>query len=225
MYDKHWIATSMLTIFISTTLFLLLCQFFQVLIARLREYMEQKGEGEDVSKDESAMEVEEVAEGAPVVNEEPAPAATPSTPAKEPEPVATTPVKADPVKVASPVVAAAAVVAPVAKSDESANIEETAQPQETEEASNGEDSKQSDVAAASSEEAAKPAEGDAAGERKGVKRKRYEEEPLAIVEDEPEIDDALFCLDWYNSDLSLKIDKATLMSAEPLYKDGWGYVW
>ena len=189
--------------------------------------MEEKGEGgEDMPKDESSMEVEEVAEATPVATEEPAPVVTPVTPVKA-EPVATNSVKAEPVKVASPVVAAASPAKPVVatKSDEPVKIEGTAKPEETEETSNGKDSKESAEAAATGEEAAKPAEGEAAGYRKGVKRKRHEEEPFVVVEDEPEIDDSLFCLDWYNSDLSLKIDKATLMSAEPLYKDGWGYVW
>jgi len=211
----------------------------------LREFLEQNGG--DVSKDESLMdldEVQEVMEAAPAVAEQPAPAVTPAAPAKV-EPVATTPVKAEPIKVASPVVAAASPAKPVvaaaspakpvvaaaspakpvvaaaspakpvvaaAKPEEPVKVEETAKPEESE-AANGKD------------DAAKPAEGEAAGERKGVKRKRYEEEPFVVVEDEPEIDESLFCLDWYNSDLSLKIDKATLMSAEPLYKDGWGYVW
>ncbi len=179
-------------------------------------------------------EVQEVMEAAPAVAEQPAPAVTPAAPAKV-EPVATTPVKAEPIKVASPVVAAASPAKPVvaaaspakpvvaaaspakpvvaaAKPEEPVKVEETAKPEESE-AANGKD------------DAAKPAEGEAAGERKGVKRKRYEEEPFVVVEDEPEIDESLFCLDWYNSDLSLKIDKATLMSAEPLHKDGWGYVW
>jgi hypothetical protein len=183
--------------------------------------MEQNGG--DLSKDESSMEVEEfqeVAEAAPVVTEEPAPVEAPAAPAKA-EPVTTTPVKAVPVKVASPVVAAAASpakpVVTVTKPDEPAKVEGTAQPEVTEASK--------DEAAAADDEAAKPADAEAAGERKGVKRKRYEEEPFVVVEDEPEIEESLFCLDWYNSDLSLKIDKATLMSAEPLYKDGWGYVW
>ena len=183
--------------------------------------MEQNGG--DLSKDESTMEVDEAQE----VEEEPAPVVTAAAPAKA-EPVATTPVKAEPAKVASPVVAAPSPAKPVVvvtKPDEPAKVEETAQPEKTD-ASNDKESKEGDeAAAAAGEEAAKPAEGEAAGDRKGVKRKRYEEEPFVVVEDEPEIDDSFFCLDWYNSDLSLKIDKATLMSAEPLYKDGWGYVW
>ena len=194
--------------------------------------MEQNGG--DLSKDESTMEVDEeqeIEEAAPVATEEPAPVVTAAAPAKvEPvatTPVATTPVKAEPVKVASPVVAAPSPAKPVVvvtKPDEPVKVEETAQPEKTE-ASNDKEAKEGDEAAAAGEETAKPAEGEAAGDRKGVKRKRYEEEPFVVVEDEPEIDDSFFCLDWYNSDLSLKVDKATLMSAEPLYKDGWGYVW
>ena len=33
------------------------------------------------------------------------------------------------------------------------------------------------------------------------------------------------CLDWFNSDLSMRIDKNTMMIGEPFHKDGWGYVW
>jgi hypothetical protein len=46
-----------------------------------------------------------------------------------------------------------------------------------------------------------------------------------VVEDEPEIEDGLVCLDWFSSDLSLKIDKETLMTGEPFFKEGWGFVW
>lgn len=46
-----------------------------------------------------------------------------------------------------------------------------------------------------------------------------------VVEDEPEIADDVFCLDWLNSDLNLKIDKETFMGGEPFNRDGWGYVW
>ena len=46
-----------------------------------------------------------------------------------------------------------------------------------------------------------------------------------MVEDEPEVDDALVCLDWFNSDLNLKINKEDMVTAEPFHKDGWGLVW
>ena len=46
-----------------------------------------------------------------------------------------------------------------------------------------------------------------------------------VVEDEPEIDESSVCLDWFNSDLSLRISKEGFMVAEPFFKDGWGYVW
>ncbi len=61
-------------------------------------------------------------------------------------------------------------------------------------------------------------------QRRGLKRK-MDEEPFVVVEDEPEIDEDLLCLDWFNSDLNLKIDKSDLVTAEPFYKEGWGYVW
>jgi len=61
------------------------------------------------------------------------------------------------------------------------------------------------------------------GEERGKKRK-MEEEPYEIKEDEPEIDENLICLDWYNSDLNLKIQEDK-MSAQPHSKDGWGYIY
>ena len=42
---------------------------------------------------------------------------------------------------------------------------------------------------------------------------------------EPTIDEGVMCLDWFNSDLSMRIDKNTMMIGEPFHKDGWGYVW
>lgn len=45
------------------------------------------------------------------------------------------------------------------------------------------------------------------------------------LEDEPLIEDEVHCLDWYDSDLSLKIDKNNMMTGVPLIMDGWEYVW
>ena len=42
---------------------------------------------------------------------------------------------------------------------------------------------------------------------------------------EPDIDESVMCLDWFNSDLSMRIDKSNMMMGEPFHKDGWGYVW
>ena len=42
-------------------------------------------------------------------------------------------------------------------------------------------------------------------EEKGTKRKADEEPPFEVKENEPEIPEALVCLDWYNSDLNLRI--------------------
>jgi len=61
------------------------------------------------------------------------------------------------------------------------------------------------------------------GEERGKKRKA-EDEPYEVKEDEPEIDEKLICLDWYNSDLHLRIQEDK-MSAQPNNKDGWGYVY
>lgn len=61
-------------------------------------------------------------------------------------------------------------------------------------------------------------------QRRGQKRK-MDDEPFVVNEDEPEIDESITCLDWYNSDMNLKITKEDMMTAEPFWKDGWGYVW
>jgi len=57
---------------------------------------------------------------------------------------------------------------------------------------------------------------------KGTKRKFDAEEPFEVKENEPEIDDSLVCLDWYNSDLNLRISE-DLMTGLPFSRDGWGY--
>merc|ERR1719500_617524 len=62
-------------------------------------------------------------------------------------------------------------------------------------------------------------------QRRGQKRKMNEDEPFVVVEEEPEIEEGALCLDWYNSDLFLKIAKDNFMVAEPFFKEGWGYVW
>jgi hypothetical protein len=56
-------------------------------------------------------------------------------------------------------------------------------------------------------EAKKEAEGEAAKPEaeQGKKRKAEEEKPYEIKENEPEIPEELVCLDWYNSDLNLRI--------------------
>ena len=74
----------------------------------------------------------------------------------------------------------------------------------------------------------KPAEdgsGKKTPQRRGQKRKMDDNEPFVVVEDEPEIADDAVCLDWFNSDLSLKISKEDFATGEPFFKDGWGYVW
>lgn len=77
-------------------------------------------------------------------------------------------------------------------------------------------------------------------EEKGTKRKADEEPPFEVKENEPEIPEALVCLDWYNSDLNLRItdnymtgipfsrlvshhlsQKLTYFISLP--RDGWGY--
>ena len=36
-----------------------------------------------------------------------------------------------------------------------------------------------------------------------------------VTENEPEIGETVVCLDWYDSDLSMRIDKEEHMSGEP----------
>jgi len=50
------------------------------------------------------------------------------------------------------------------------------------------------------------------------------EPPFEIKEDEPEIDESLMSLDWYNSDLNLKIGDDRI-SGQPEHKKGWGYAY
>jgi heterogeneous nuclear ribonucleoprotein U-like protein 1 len=59
-------------------------------------------------------------------------------------------------------------------------------------------------------------------EEKGTKRKADEEPPFEVKENEPEIPEALVCLDWYNSDLNLRITD-NYMTGIPFSRDGWGY--
>jgi len=54
------------------------------------------------------------------------------------------------------------------------------------------------------------------------KKKFIDDEPFEIKENEPEIPEDLTCLDWYNSDLNLKINE-DLTTAQPFIRDGWGY--
>ena len=69
------------------------------------------------------------------------------------------------------------------------------------------------------------AEGDAKpGEGKRGQKRRREDEPFEIREDEPEIPDDYMCFDWNNSDLTFKINKETFASAEPFHVAAWGFV-
>lgn len=60
-------------------------------------------------------------------------------------------------------------------------------------------------------------------QKRGQKRKR-EEEPFVVTEDEPEISENYMCLDWFNSDLTLKINKENFCNAEPFHVAAWGYI-
>ena len=69
------------------------------------------------------------------------------------------------------------------------------------------------------------AEGDAKpGEGKRGQKRRREDEPFEIREDEPEIPDDYMCFDCNNSDLTFKINKETFASAEPFHVAAWGFV-
>ncbi len=98
---------------------------------------------------------------------------------------------------------------------EEAPAEEVKPTEETDEKKEGEEPKASEADSQQQQQQQ---------QRRGQKRK-MEEEPFVVVEDEPEIDGDFLCLDWYNSDLNLKIDRESLCAAEPFYKEGWGYVW
>merc|ERR1712106_469110 len=56
---------------------------------------------------------------------------------------------------------------------------------------------------------------------KGTKRK-MDDEPFEVKENEPEIADSLLCLDVYNSALNLRINE-DFMSGLPFSRDGWAY--
>ena len=60
-------------------------------------------------------------------------------------------------------------------------------------------------------------------DKRGTKRKR-EDEPYVVNEDEPEIPDDFICLDWFNSDLTMKINKENFSAAEPFHVAAWGYI-
>jgi hypothetical protein len=70
------------------------------------------------------------------------------------------------------------------------------------------DAQKTDKAGDAKAAAAKPAEAE-----KGKKRKA-EDEPFEVKENEPEIPEELVCLDWYNSDLNLRITE-DLMTGLP----------
>ncbi|KAG7209903.1 hypothetical protein KM043_011499 [Ampulex compressa] len=71
------------------------------------------------------------------------------------------------------------------------------------------------------------------GECKNRKRKRspspateHRISPIPIkTENEPEIDNSLFILSWYDSDLNLIIDKDNFSSATPMHNDDFCYIW
>ncbi|XP_023345250.1 heterogeneous nuclear ribonucleoprotein U-like protein 1 [Eurytemora carolleeae] len=72
----------------------------------------------------------------------------------------------------------------------------------------------------------------AAAPEKGVKRKFGETglspeelKPWNIREDEPELPDDFVCLDWFNSDLNLRIRHDDFLSAMPLNKESWSWVY
>ena len=71
---------------------------------------------------------------------------------------------------------------------------------------------------------AEPKPEEKSAEKRGQKRKRNDDEPFVVTEDEPELAENFMCLDWQNSDLTLKINKETFCNAEPFHVAAWGYV-
>eukprot|EP00088_Acartia_fossae_P054648 TRINITY_DN6298_c0_g2_i13.p1 TRINITY_DN6298_c0_g2~~TRINITY_DN6298_c0_g2_i13.p1 ORF type:complete len:705 (-),score=257.78 TRINITY_DN6298_c0_g2_i13:235-2349(-) len=75
-------------------------------------------------------------------------------------------------------------------------------------------------------------EGEEEKPKVGVKRKfgevsaQIEElKPWTVHEDEPEIKEGFVCLDWYNSDLNLKIKHDEFLSAMPLNRESWSWIY
>ena len=99
---------------------------------------------------------------------------------------------------------------PEAKSEEKVESEESKET--TEEVAKTETPKKEEAKA---DDAKKAEEG------KGTKRK-LDDEPFEVKENEPEIPEKLVCLDWHNSDLNLRITD-DLMSGIPFSRDGWGF--
>lgn len=171
-----------------------------ILVSRLKEFLANEGA-------DSVPEVPEMP--APVPAEEEA-AAAEEAPAEE----------AEPEKVEKEAEQPMEEEAATANGDESADKEEAAEAAEVKK------EEEPATPAKKEGEAAKPAATPASDKKqRGVKRKANDDEPYVVYENEPEIDDGLVCLDWYDSDLSLRLDKDNLMTGEPFNRDGWGHVW
>ena len=188
-----------------------------VLVTRLKEFLAGQSEGAAVPQETKETEETKEEEAA---TEEAAPAAV--EPMEE-EPVAVAPV--------TPVVEAevktevkAAEAAPVEeKTTEAVADAEPAKEEVKDEVAEAMDSSKAPEAA-EAVAAAAPVKTEQQGDNKrGTKRKR-DDEPYVITEDEPEIPDNFMCLDWFNSDLTMKINKETFLAAEPYHVAAWGYV-
>ena len=133
-------------------------------------------------------------------------------PVTEPTPAA----KEEKMEEAAPTpVAAAAPVAAAVKSSPAKKVEE----------SKPESPKKADAKPAEGTPKTKPTEGaPKTNEKRGTKRKRNDDEPYVVNEDEPEIPNDFMCLDWHNSDLTLKINKESFLAAEPFHSLAWGYI-
>jgi len=84
------------------------------------------------------------------------------------------------------------------------------------------------VAAAAASLAAKPTADGSLSISKGPGDKPVPagpRKPAAPGENEPEYDESLCILDWYSSDLNLKIKPTDFCSAEAMSNDGFGYMW
>jgi len=171
-----------------------------VLVARLKEFMESKAED---------AETEEQVEDEPEVVQE-------DTKEEAPEAKAEAPVveeKDEPMEAEAPVEKKAEVT-PVEKKAEATPV--AADTKETEEKPMETEAAKPEAKAETKVEANKQ-------QQRGQKRKR-DDEPFVVTEDEPEIPDDYLCLDWSNSDLTLKINKENFVNAEPYHVAAWGFI-
>jgi len=118
---------------------------------------------------------------------------------------------------------------PAAAADAEEATEDTPAAEQAAEDTNGDESAlQADAKTPAKEAKEGEAKTPGTDKKRGQKRnakKAFDDEPFVVTENEPEIGETVVCLDWYDSDLSMRIDKEEHMSGEPFNREGWGYVW